>query len=203
MTDFSLPHSSLRTGTVTRLLLQWRQENDVAAFHQLIPLVYEELRRMARNIAFRHQKQSGDPTLGATALVQQAYLNLVDEKNVEWKDRAHFMAIAAREMRRILIDHWRYQAAEMHGGGQEQVSFSAVTIAIPGQNVDTLALGECLQRLETLDPEQARIIDLHFFGGLTVDEIAEVVGISRATVERKERHAKAWIRCQLAPTQTP
>ncbi|MBX7222383.1 MAG: sigma-70 family RNA polymerase sigma factor [Blastocatellia bacterium] len=190
----------MNQGEVTQLLVNWRKTKDAEAFNQLIPLVYTELHRIARILSQRHRDaQDGDPTLGPTAIVHQAYLNLIEEHNVEWKDRAHFLAIAAREMRRILVDHWRYKTAEMRGGYREQVSFSKVPGFVQDLDLDILELNDVLEQFREFDEEEARIIDLRFFGGMTVDEVAEVMELSRATVERRERHAKAWIRKRLTP----
>lgn len=185
-------------GEVTVLLKQWRQEKNADAYNQLIPLVYQELHRIARAIAFRQgQSNPADQTLHPTAIVQQAYLNLIDQHTVEWNDRAHFLAIAAREMRRILVDHWRYKHAQIRGGEFQQISFAEIELAQGQPDFDGMALHTALEKLANLDPEEARIVDLRYFGGMTVDEVAEVLELSRATVERRERHAKAWIRKQL------
>ncbi|HMW02394.1 MAG TPA: ECF-type sigma factor [Acidobacteriota bacterium] len=186
------------SGEVTVLLKQWRQEQNADAYNQLIPLVYNELRRIALAISFRQgQANPADQTLNPTAIVQQAYLNLIDQHTVEWNDRAHFLAIAAREMRRILVDHWRYKHAQMRGGELQQVSFADIELAQGQPDFDGMALHRALEKLANLDPEEAQIVDLRYFGGLTVDEVAEVLQLSRATIERRERHAKAWIRKQL------
>ena len=177
---------------ITQLLQDWQGGNR-DALDRLVPLVYDEL----HVIASRHMaSERRDGGLQTTALVNEAYLKLVDQRQVDWQNRAHFFAIAARLMRRILIDDARRRLRGKHGGGALRVSVDELPIAAPASPVDVvdlLALDAALQELEQLDPEQARIVELRFFGGLTVEETAAVVGWSTATVKREWAMAKGWL----------
>ena len=182
---------------VTRLLQEWRDGRQ-DALDRLMPLVYDEL----HVIASRHMAREwrGGP-LQTTALVSEVYLKLVGQRDVDWKSRAHFFAIAATLMRRILVDNARRELRPKHGGGAVAISVDdAQSVAQPFSvdAVDALALDVALQKLEALDPEQARIVELRFFGGLTVEETAEVVGASPATVKREWALAKGWLYRQLS-----
>ena len=178
---------------ITQLLIDW-SKGDQAALERLMPLVYSELRRLASNYL---RRERGEHTLQPTALVNEAYLKLVDQRNAKWQNRAHFFGISAQLMRRILVDHARqHQAVKRGGSGQRRVSITSVEkIAKP--EVDLLALNEALDELAKMDPQQSRIVELKFFGGLSIDEIAEVLGIGHATVERDWKMARAWLRRQL------
>ena len=181
---------------VTRLLREWRSgHND--ALDRLMPLVYEELHVIASRHMAREWRQGPMQT---TALVNEAYLKLVDQRGVDWQNRAHFFAIAATVMRRILVDNARREQRAKHGGGAVAVSLDDAEAQAPAVSVDavdTLALDTALTKLEALDPEQARIVEMRFFGGLTVEETAEVVGTSPATVKREWALAKGWLYREL------
>lgn len=181
-------------GEVTRLLASW-SAGDTGAFERLMPLVYGELRA----IAARHlRREPSGLTLQATAVVHEAYLRLVDQTRAEWKNRGHFFAVASQAMRRILVDHARARRAAKRGGGVEPASW-AVDVAqeTPVAPIDVLALDEALARLAAADPDQARIVELRFFGGLTVEEIAEVVERSPTSVKRDWRTARAFLHREL------
>ena len=179
--------------TVTRLLLAWG-DGDRGALDALTPLVYSELRRLAQS-HFRGERS--DHTLEGTVLVHETYLKLVDQNRVKWKNRAHFFAIAARMMRRILVDHARAHNAAKRGSGQRIAIDDAHAISEP-RDADLIALDAALARLAEFDPRQTRIVELRFFGGLTLDETAEVMSLSRATIKREWSVAKAWLYGQLA-----
>lgn len=179
---------------VTQLLIDW-SNGDQAAFERLMPLVYSELRRLAGN--YLRRERAGH-TLQPTALVNEAYLKLIDQKNVRWQNRAQFFGISAQLMRRILVDHARqHQAAKRGGTGKERLSITSAERLIEQPQVDLLALNEALDELARMDPQQARIVELKFFGGLSIEETAEVLGIGHATVERDWKMARAWLRRQL------
>jgi RNA polymerase sigma factor (TIGR02999 family) len=176
---------------VTLLLRRW-QDGDRAALDRLIPLVYNELHVIASR-HMGHEWREG--TLQTTGLVNEAYLKLVDQRDVDWQNRAHFFAIAAQVMRRILLDHARRRLRDKRGGGIAPVPISAVSIEAPdtGDAVDMLAIDRALRDLEQLDPDQAKIVELRFFGGLTVEETGAVLKISPATVKREWAVAKGWL----------
>jgi len=179
---------------ITQLLLKWN-EGDARALEKLMPLVYSELRRLARNY-LRRERQ--DHTLQPTALVNEAYLKLIDQKNAQWQNRAQFYGVAAQLMRRILVDHARqHQAAKRGGPHQERLSITSAGQLADKPEVDLLALHEALEELKIFDSQQERIVELKFFGGLSIDETAEVLGISHATVERDWKMARAWLRRKL------
>ena len=177
---------------LTRLLHQW-QNGDRAALDQLVPRVYDELRA----IAARHlRREWRDGAMQTTALVNEAYLKLIDQRRVDWQNRAHFFAVAAQLMRRILVDDARRQLQEKRGGGAVCMPVEDQPIAAaegPLDAVDTLALDRALSELERLDPDQARIVELRFFGGLTVEETAAALSISPTTVKREWAIAKGWL----------
>jgi RNA polymerase sigma factor (TIGR02999 family) len=174
---------------VTTLLLRW-SEGDEQARDALLPLVYEELRRMAH---FRLVRERDDHTLNTTALVHEAYLRLVDADQVQWNGRAHFLALASRMMRRILIDYANRRRTAKRGGGQAHVELDEARL-VPDERVEELLeLDEALQRLEALYPRPGQAVALCYFGGLTNDEAAAALEISRATVERDLRFARAWL----------
>ncbi len=167
---------------------------DQSALSSLVPLVYEELRRLAARY-LRRERQA--PTLQATMLVHEAYLRLLGDEKLQWKDRAHFLGIAARSMRQILIERARARNAQKRGGDQHPITLNDELIGQRERSIDVLALEAALEQLDRLDPEQARLVELRFFGGLTVEEVAEVMGISPATVKRRWTFARAWLRREM------
>jgi RNA polymerase sigma factor (TIGR02999 family) len=179
---------------ITQLLVDWGK-GDQAALEKLMPLVYSELRRLASNYL---RRERGEHTLQPTALVNEAYLKLIDQRNPKWQNRAHFFGIAAQLMRRILVDHARQHQATKRGGAEQQrISLTGAEVLAKQPEVDLLALNEALDELAKMDPQQSRIVELKFFGGLSIEEIAEVMGIGHATVERDWKMARAWLRRQL------
>ena len=188
-----------RPESVTQLLVDWGQ-GDQKALDKLMPLVYTELRRLAGNY-LRRERQGH--TLQPTALVNEAYLKLIDQRNAHWQNRAQFYGVAAQLMRRILVDHARQRQAAKRGGSDQQ----RLSITSAGQlggkqlatepAIDLLALHEALNELAEMDPQQGRIVELKFFGGLSIEEIAEVMSIGHATVERDWKMARAWLRRKL------
>jgi len=180
---------------VTQLLRDWsagRQE----ARDELLRLVYEPLRLIAERHLYREREGH---TLQPTALVHELYLKLVDQRSVEWHDRTHFFAVAAQVMRRILVDHARRRKSEKRGGGVVPVTIgAALDVAAVVENFDVIALDAALEGLEKVFPQQAKLVELRFYGGLTIDETAKVLGISAATVSREWMMARAWLRRALA-----
>jgi RNA polymerase sigma factor (TIGR02999 family) len=179
---------------VTQLLIDW-SKGDKEALDNLVPLVYDELRRQAARY-LRHERAGH--TLQTTALIHEAYLRLVDQRNVHWQNRAHFFGIAAQMMRRILVDHARTKKRAKRGGSDIRVSFSEATLKAPDQDLDIVALDEALEHLAAIDEQQSKIVELRFFSGLTVEETAEVMGISAATVKRNWSMAKAWLHREIS-----
>jgi RNA polymerase sigma-70 factor, ECF subfamily len=178
---------------VTQLLEQLSRGNqDVLA--ELIPLVYDELRRLA---AYHLRRERSDHTLQATALVHEAYLRLVDQRHVDWKNRSHFFGVAAHLMRRILLMHARRVHAAKRGGSAQRISLDEGVVFTREHSTELVALDELLTRLAALDPQQARIVELRFFGGLSVEETADLMTISPATVKRDWAMAKAWLAREL------
>ncbi len=187
------------THRVTRLLAAWR-EGDSAATEELMAAVYEELRRIARG--YLHRERGGH-TLQPTALVHEAYLQLADDTQIHWRNRAHFYGIAARIMRRILVDHARAHAAAKRGGDAEKLPLDAVgEIAAPG-GVDYLALDDALQRLVQVGPRLSEIVELKFFGGLTAREIAEFLQVSERTVLGDWKFARSWLKREMETGSNP
>ena len=182
------------TGDITGLLLAWGR-GDEKALEDLIPLVYEELRRLADR--YLRRERPGH-TLQPTALVNEAYLKLVNQRQVAWKNRGQFFAIASKTMRRLLVDHARKHHADKRGGRVTHVPLDQVEPSTPAREVDVLALDRALERLAALDATQAKIVELRFFGGLTLEESAEVLGTSRASVVRAFRIARAWLERELS-----
>jgi RNA polymerase sigma factor (TIGR02999 family) len=179
---------------ITHLLIRWNS-GDQAALDQLMPLVYGELRRLAGNY-LRRERQ--DHTLQPTALVNEAYLRLVQQRSANWQNRAQFYGVAAHLMRRILVDHARLKHAEKRGGaGQQRLSITSAGEVSTKPDLDVLALHEALEELATFDVQQSRIVELKFFGGLSIEETAEVMGLGHATVERDWKLARAWLRRKL------
>ena len=181
---------------ITALLLDWRGGN-LAAFDRLFSLVYQELKQIAHRCL--HGERRGH-TLNTTALVHEAYLKLVDIDQVQWQDRAHFLAVAARAMRRILVSYARKHTAQKRGGRHAHVPLSVVSDLADRRAEDVLALDDALDRLGALNDRLARTVELRFFGGLTIDETAEVLGVSRNTVKRDWAKARAWLYHELHGT---
>ena len=197
MSPSSKPEPDAPPADVTPLLLAWGN-GDESAGEQLLPVVYAELHRQA---ARAMRREAVEHTLQATALVHEAYLRLVDQQRIEWRNRAQFFGVAAQTMRRILVDHARGQHAAKRGGGMQQITLSEANqpAAADGDNsVDVLALHEALHRLSALDPDQARLVELRYFGGLNIEETADALGISPATVKREWAVARAWLRRELS-----
>ncbi len=167
------------------------------ALDNLLPLVYDELHRLAGAYLRREQREH---TLQPTALVNEAYLKLVDQRHPKWQNRAQFFGVSAQLMRRILIDHARRHQASKRGGDRCQLSLSNVGAFGNQPDADLLTLHDALERLAEIDPEQARLVELRFFGGLTIEETAEVMQVSHATVEREWKVAKAWLKRELTKT---
>jgi RNA polymerase sigma factor (TIGR02999 family) len=179
---------------VTQLLLDCRDGNK-EALDRLMPLVYDELRRLAKSYMRRERP---DNTLQPAALVNEAYLRLIDQRDVRWQNRAHFFGIAAQLMRRILVDRARSHHAVKRGGDGERVPLNEAVISAPTRpDVDLISLDDALAKLTEIDPQQSRIVELKFFGGLTVEEIAEILKISPATVKRDWSLAKAWLHREI------
>jgi RNA polymerase sigma factor (TIGR02999 family) len=186
---------------VTALLVAWTN-GDKAALDRLMPLVYAELRGIAKRRLARERGES----LQTTALVHEAYLRLIDQHSVRWQNRAHFFAIAARLMRRILIDHARARTCDRRGGGATLVSLDAAPDVSTTRAAELVDLDAALQALARLDPRKAQVVELRFFGGLSVEETAEVLGVSGVTVMRDWSAAKAWLHRSMvnnARTHTP
>jgi RNA polymerase sigma-70 factor (ECF subfamily) len=178
---------------VTGLLQKWRQ-GDPAALDQLMPMVYGELRRLARMYMAREKP---DHTLRTTALVNEAYLRLVGLERVQWQDRAHFFAVSATMMRRVLVEFARSRRSRKRGGEARRVEFDDGAIPPIKPDADLIALDDALSALAAIDPRGAKVVELRFFGGLTVDETAEVLGISDKTVMRDWELAKVWLLHEL------
>ena len=179
--------------SITELLLKW-SGGDTTALEQLMPLVYDELRRLAVRYL---RRERDNHSLQPTALVNEAYLRLVDQQKVEWQSRAQFYGLAARVMRNILVDHARSRQAAKRGGEQFRVSFDGDHQGSVNPEIEFLAVHEALERLATFDEQKARIVELRFFGGLSIEETAEVLGIGHATVERDWKLARAWLKREL------
>jgi RNA polymerase sigma factor (TIGR02999 family) len=175
---------------VTRLLVQWSQGNQTA-LDELTPLVYNELRQRARNYLRRERP---DHTLQPTALLHEAYMRMVGESMPEWQNRSHFFAIASRAMRQILVDHARRRGAGKRGSGAVNISLEEALEPAKAENSDLLALDEALSKLAAFDERKCRIVEMRYFGGCTIEETAEALGISTITVIRESRVAEAWLR---------
>ena len=178
---------------VTQLLIAW-SEGDSEALDRLIPLVYQELRQLARH---HMRKERVEHTLETTALIHEAYLRLIDAKQVQIKNRAHFFGVSARLMRQILVDAARARGYEKRGGGAQQVSLDAALTVTQKPEADLLAIDEALSALATLDLRKSQVVEMRFFGGLTEAEIATVLDVSIETVKRDWRLAKSWLRMKL------
>src|SRR5262249_6553944 len=182
------------SSNVTQMLHDW-SNGDREVLDKLIPIVYQELRRQAAR--YLRRERPGH-TLQTTALIHEAYLRLIDQRSVQWQNRAHFFAISAQLMRRILVNHARDRKAAKRGGSEIKLPLEdAMIIASPGREVDLEALDEALERLAAIDPQQGRVVELRFFSGLSVEETAEVLGVSPRTVKRDWNVAKAWLRREI------
>jgi RNA polymerase sigma factor (TIGR02999 family) len=182
------------TGNITQLLLKW-SDGDQTALDQLMPLVYDELRQLARSYLRRRGNQH---SMEPTALVNEAYLRLVNQHQVNWQCRAQFFGLAAKLMRNLLVDYVRERRAAKRGGGQYHLSLNYADQTTRQSEIDLIALDEALNRLSALSERQSRIVELRYFSGLTVPETAEALGISRATVEREWSAARAWLYSELS-----
>ena len=178
---------------VTQLLIQW-SNGDKAALDKLMPLIYSELRQLARHYMSRERPGH---TLQTTALVNEAYMRLVNRKGVHWQNRAHFFAVAARAMRRILVSYARSQRSQKRGGGALKIELDETALVSPEESQEIVDLHEALERLGALDSRKAQVVELKYFGGLNYDEMAEVLKISRVTVRRDWEFAKVWLYTEL------
>lgn len=186
--------STENAAAVTEMLKEW-SEGNTRVLDNLMPVVYEELRRQASHFL---RKERAGHTLQTTALIHEAYLKLIDQRAVEWQNRAHFFAIASTAMRRILVDYARERHREKRGGAAENLPLDdALQISSKEKSIDLVALDEALTRLAEFDPRQARIVELRYFSGLDHEETAAVLGVSNATVRRDWNFAKAWLRQEI------
>jgi len=181
------------TENLTQLLIDASRGNK-SSLDEILPLVYDELRKIAQNYLNRER---GDHTLQATALVHEAYLRLIDQRRVDWKNRSQFFGLAAQMMRRILVNHAESRKAEKRGGGQKLQLDETIDVSFE-ENLDLLDLDEALKKLAQFDEQKSRIVELRFFGGLTIEETAQVTTRSNATVEREWAFAKAWLYRELS-----
>jgi RNA polymerase sigma factor (TIGR02999 family) len=161
----------------------------------LMRVIYEDLRRIA---ASHMRQERSDHTLQPTALAHEAYVRLLDQRSTDWKDRAHFFALASMVIRRILVDHARERAAEKRGGGRKRTPFDRIELANDPRSLDLVALDEALEELASIDERQARIVELRFFGGLTIEEVAEILSIGKRSVDREWQCARAWLFARLS-----
>jgi RNA polymerase sigma factor (TIGR02999 family) len=190
--------SATSPGEVTRLLIDWSNGNR-QALDRLVPLVYRELRRLSHHFL---RRQRPNHSLQTTALINEAFVRLIDQNGINWKNRAHFFGIAARTMRNILADHARRHQAKKRGGGAGEVSFDEAVAAVnQKKDLDLLALDDALTSLSAIDPDLSRLVELRFFGGLTIRETAEVLSVSPATVKRGWTTAKIWLRREVARSE--
>lgn len=180
---------TLAADNLTGLLIEWRQGNKTA-LNKLTPLVYDELRRIAHRYV---QRERNGHTLGTTALVNEAYLRLAGQKKIEWQNRAHFFAVTAQVMRHILIDHARRRHYAKHGGNAQQVSLTEAELISQERARELVELDDALTELAKLDLRKSRVVELRYFGGLSLEETADVLEISVMTVRRDWRAAKAWL----------
>ncbi len=180
---------------VTRLLLDWRSGSE-AALSELMPIIYEKLRWLAKRYM---RRQEPGQTLQTTALIHEAYLKLVDYREVQWSDRAHFFAFAAQIMRCVLVDHARGQKTSKRGNAPQRASLDEALVISSEKTAEVLALDEALNQLAVMDPRKGRIVELRYFGGLSIEETAEVLAVSPATVKREWVKAKAWLHREIAP----
>lgn len=196
----TLPAPPADSGAVTAALLSWRR-GDRASGDRLLELVYPELHRIAER---EMRRERAGHTLQSTAVVHEAYLKLVDQTRVEWKNRAHFLGVAARAMRRLLVDHARGRSRQKRGGDATRLELDLAAAgergrSTPPPSFDVLALDQALERLAALDRVQAELVELRFFGGLSIEEAAEALGVSTATAGRDFRSAKAFLARELGP----
>jgi RNA polymerase sigma factor (TIGR02999 family) len=182
---------------VTELLSDWSHGNQ-AALDKLMPLIYDELRRLAHHYMSR---EHAGHTLQTTALVNEAYLRLIGRRDMHWQNRAHFFAISAQLMRRILVDHARAHTRIKRGGGTHLLTLDEGAVVSRERAAEVIALHDALNELAALDPRQSRIVELRFFGGLSIEETTEVLGLSAATIKREWRTAKAWLYHVLSKVQ--
>ena len=192
----------MQSDQVSRItgMLKEVKQGDRSAWDRLLPMVYSELRQLAAQFLRLERK---DHTLQPTALVHEAFLKLVDQTRVDWQGRAHFFAIAAQSMRRILVDHARKHQAVKRGGEQKRITFDENLLGQTRQVDNLLSLEDALVKLSLLDPRQAKIVELRFFGGLSVAEVAEVMQISKRSVEREWTMVRSWLRRELSDNTTP
>jgi RNA polymerase sigma factor (TIGR02999 family) len=183
----------LATENITHLL-EAHADGDQQALNELLPLIYDELRRIAQG---RLQGERPDHTLNTTALVHEAYIKLASLNRMNWQNRAHFFAIASQAMRNVLVDYAVQRKAQKRGGNRQQVPLDEAHLGSESKVEDLLALEEALRRLETFDPRQARVVECRFFGGMTLDETAHALAISPATVSRDWTMARAWLAREL------
>jgi RNA polymerase sigma factor (TIGR02999 family) len=181
------------SGEITRLLVDWRS-GDQAALDRLLPLVYDELRRVAKG-RMRHER--ADHLLQTTALVHEAYLRLIDQQNVSWQTRAHFFAVAAQVMRHILVDYARGRQRAKRGSGNADLPLHDVAVLSEARTEELMAVHLALENLAVVDPRKGKVFELRYFGGMSVDEAAEALNVSPATVARDWRMAKAWLRREI------
>lgn len=186
------------TNEVTELLVAW-SNGDRLARDELMPLVYEELRRLAHRYMGRERR---DHTLQTSALVNEAYIRLIDQKDVHWQNRAHFFGIAAQMMRRILVDYARKRGFAKRGGDARPVSLEEAMIVSEERAANVVALDDALKSLGEIDPRKSQIVELRFFGGLSIEETAEVLAVSPGTIMRDWTLAKAWLRREITATKT-
>ena len=179
---------------LTQLLVDW-SNGDAQALEKLTPLVYRDLHRLAQRYL---RSEPPSHTLQSTALVHEAYLRLIDQRNTRWQNRAHFFGISAQLMRRILVDYARARKAGKRGGYAAKVHIDESVAAPEQQNLDLVVLDDCLRTLSGIDPQQARVVELRYFAGLTVEETAEVMHVSPTTVKREWRLARAWLHREIA-----
>jgi len=180
---------------VTELLIAW-SNGEQAALEDLMPLVYNELRRLARH--YMGRESNANQTLQTTALIHEAYLRLIDQKRVQWQNRAHFFGVSAQLMRRILVDTARKRHAERRGGTAERLSLDDAPALAHMPAREVVAVDEALTALAALDPQKSRVVELRFFGGLSVEETAEVLNLSPATVMREWKRAQAWLYAEIS-----
>ncbi|NOT46682.1 MAG: sigma-70 family RNA polymerase sigma factor [Acidobacteria bacterium] len=190
-----MPETAHRPNEISRLLQAWSDGNG-RALDELLPLVYEELHRQAHRF-LRRERQNH--TLQTTALIHEAYLNLVEQSRVDWQNREHFFAISANMMRRILVNYANARHRKKRGGTAENIELNeSILISAEKTDVDLLALDDALTRLEKMDEQQAQIVELRYFGGLTIEETASVLGLSAATIKRDWKMTKAWLYRELS-----
>ena len=185
------------SSNVTQLLIDWRGGNS-DALNQLMPLVYDELRGLAKRYM---RRENASHTLQTNALVNEAYLRLINQQNVDWQNRAHFFAIAAQVMRHLLVDHARSKQYAKRGGGAQQITLDEGLAVSDDNSVELLSLHQALERLEKIDDRKSKIVELRYFGGLSTEETAEVLGVSEITIKREWAKAKAWLFRELSQSE--